>query len=186
MKVSIVPRGSGTLGYAQYLPPDQYLLNTKELTDRMIMTLGGRVSEELFFKSVTGGAHDDFKKVTQIAQSMVLRYGMSKKIGMINYADTKSQDDLTKPFSDETSKLIDQEIQRIVTECYKKCQELLKSKAKEVELVANELLKKEHITRQDMIRLLGKRPFPENNDAFDKYLDGKEAPFQDSPQPSPA
>lgn len=186
LKVSIVPRGSGTLGYAQYLPPDQYLLNTKELTDRMIMTLGGRVSEELFFKSVTGGAHDDFKKVTQIAQSMVLRYGMSKKIGMINYADTRSQDDLTKPFSDETSKLIDQEIQRIVSDCYQKCKDLLKAKSTEVELVANELLKKEHITRQDMIRLLGKRPFPENNDAFDKYLDSK-APFQDDkPQSAPA
>lgn len=185
LKVSIVPRGQGTLGYAQYLPPDQYLLNTKQLVDRMIMTLGGRVSEELFFKSVTGGAHDDFKKVTQIAQSMVLRYGMSKEIGMVNYADTRSQDDLTKPFSDGTSKVIDEEIQRIVSECYRQCHELLEEKKKEVELVANELLKKEFITRQDMIRLLGKRPFPENNDAFDKYLDSK-PPFGQLSQDQPA
>lgn len=175
LKVSIIPRGQGALGYAQYLPPDQYLISTKQLIDRMIMTLGGRVSEELHFSSVTGGAHDDFKKVTQMAQSMVLRFGMSKKIGMVNYADTQSQDNLTKPFSDETNRLIDEEIHRIVIECHDKCRQLLQEKSKEVELVAQELIKKEFITREDMIRLLGKRPYPEQNDAFDKYLDGKPA-----------
>ncbi|KAG5417020.1 YTA12 [Candida metapsilosis] len=175
LKVSIIPRGKGTLGYAQYLPPDQYLMSTAQLYDRMIMTLGGRVSEELHFASVTGGAHDDFKKVTNIAQSMVLRFGMSPKIGMVNYYDTRSQDDLTKPFSEETSREIDAEVKRIVQECHDKCKQLLTEKAKEVKLVAEELLKKEFITREDMIRLLGKRPFPETNDAFDKYLDGKDA-----------
>lgn len=174
LKVSIIPRGQGALGYAQYLPPDQYLMSTLQLYDRMIMTLGGRVSEELHFDSVTSGAHDDFKKVTNIAQSMVLRFGMSKKVGMVNYADTQSSDNLTKPFSDETSTIIDEEIHRIVTDCHKKCTELLKEKADAVELVAQELLKKEYITREDMIRLLGKRPFAETNDAFDKYLDGKD------------
>ncbi|KAI5951735.1 YTA12 [Candida jiufengensis] len=178
LKVSIIPRGQGTLGYAQYLPPDQYLMSALQLYDRMIMTLGGRVSEELHFASVTSGAHDDFKKVTNIAQSMVLRFGMSPKIGMVNYYDTRSQDDLTKPFSDETSREIDSEVQRIVSECYTKCKELLTEKSKEVNLVAQELLKKEFITREDMIRLLGKRPFPENNDAFDKYLDGDQAAFK--------
>ncbi|RCK54438.1 Mitochondrial respiratory chain complexes assembly protein YTA12 [Candida viswanathii] len=175
LKVSIIPRGQGALGYAQYLPPDQYLTSTLQLYDRMIMTLGGRVSEELHFDSVTSGAHDDFKKVTAIAQSMVLRFGMSDKVGMVNYYDTRSQDDLTKPFSDETSRIIDEEVQRIVSDCYQECKKLLVSRAKQVELVAQELLKKEFITREDMIRLLGKRPFPETNDAFDKYLEGKPA-----------
>lgn len=175
LKVSIIPRGQGALGYAQYLPPDQYLFTAVQLYDRMIMTLGGRVSEELNFASVTSGAHDDFKKVTNIALSMVLRFGMSKKVGTVNYADTQSQDNLTKPFSDETNKIIDEEIERIVKECHSKCKELLTEKSKEVEIVAQELLKKEFITREDMIRLLGKRPFPETNDAFDKYLDGKAA-----------
>lgn len=178
LKVSIIPRGQGALGYAQYLPPDQYLMSEDQLLDRMVMTLGGRVSEELHFDSVTSGAHDDFKKVTSIAQSMVMRFGMSKKVGFVNYADTRSSDDLTKPFSDETNKIIDDEIERIVKSCHKRCHELLKEKEKEVELVAQELLKKEFITREDMIRLLGKRPFPENNDAFDKYLSGKDA-FKD-------
>ncbi|CUM68244.1 uncharacterized protein PRCAT00005965001 [Priceomyces carsonii] len=178
LKVSIIPRGQGALGYAQYLPPDQYLMSALQLYDRMIMTLGGRVSEELHFSSVTSGAHDDFKKVTGIAQAMVLKFGMSKKIGMVNYADTHSSDDLTKPFSDETNEVIDEEIKRIVNDCYNKCRSLLKEKAEAVELVAQELLKKEFITREDMIRLLGKRPWPENNDAFDKYLEGR-APFAD-------
>ncbi|EDK43050.1 hypothetical protein LELG_01228 [Lodderomyces elongisporus NRRL YB-4239] len=182
LKVSIIPRGLGTLGYAQYLPPDQYLMSAVQLYDRMIMTLGGRVSEELNFASVTSGAHDDFKKVTNIAQSMVLRFGMSPEIGMVNYADTRSQDDLTKPFSDSTSKKIDNEVQRIVNECYTKCKELLTEKSHEVNLVAQELLKKEFITREDMIRLLGKRPFQENNDAFDKYLDGKAAFKDEKPE----
>ncbi|KAK6197070.1 mitochondrial respiratory chain complexes assembly protein RCA1 [Scheffersomyces amazonensis] len=175
LKVSIIPRGQGALGYAQYLPPDQYLMNTFQLYDRMIMTLGGRVSEELHFASVTSGAHDDFKKVTSIAQSMVLKFGMSKAVGLVNYADSQSQDNLTKPFSDETNQTIDEEIKRIVNECYQKCKQLLIDHSKDVELVAQELLKKEFITREDMIRLLGKRPFPEVNDAFDKYLDGKDA-----------
>lgn len=181
LKVSIIPRGQGALGYAQYLPPDQYLMSTLQLTDRMIMTLGGRVSEELHFSSVTSGAHDDFKKVTNIAQSMVMRFGMSKKVGMVNYADTQSSENLTKPFSDETNNIIDEEIQRIVRDCYQKCTELLKERSHEVELVAQELLKKEFITREDMIRLLGKRPFPETNDAFDKYLDGNAAFKNDKP-----
>lgn len=182
LKVSIIPRGQGALGYAQYLPPDQYLMSALQLYDRMIMTLGGRVSEELHFSSVTSGAHDDFKKVTQIAQAMVLRFGMSKEVGMVNYADTRSSDDLTKPFSDQTNKVIDGEIQRIVNECYQKCKDLLTERAHEVELVAQELLKKEFITREDMIRLLGKRPFPETNDAFDKYLDGKPAFKNEQPE----
>lgn len=175
LKVSIIPRGKGTLGYAQYLPPDRFLYSALQLNDRMIMTLGGRVSEELHFSSVTGGAHDDFQKVTSIAQLMVTRFGMSDKIGMVNYADTKDEDNLTKPFSDKTSKLIDEEVQRIVGECYEACRTLLTEKAKEVKLVAEELIAKEFITREDMIRLLGKRPWAENNDAFDKYLDGKDA-----------
>lgn len=182
LKVSIIPRGQGALGYAQYLPPDQYLFTALQLYDRMVMTLGGRVSEELNFASVTSGAHDDFKKVTNIAQSMVLRFGMSDRVGMVNYADTQSQDNLTKPFSDKTNKIIDEEIERIVKECYSKCKQLLSEKSKEVELVAQELLKKEFITREDMIRLLGKRPFPETNDAFDKYLDGKDAFRNEQPE----
>lgn len=172
LKVSIIPRGQGALGYAQYLPPDLQLLSTEELSDRMAMTLGGRVSEEIHFDSVTSGASDDFKKVTAMASNMVLRWGMSEKVGWLNYADSNDTQ-YSKPFSEKTGELIDTEVHRIINEAHTKCNELLRSKLPEIKKVAEELLSKEVITREDMIRLLGPRPFPERNDAFDKYLDNK-------------
>ncbi|EJS42380.1 yta12p [Saccharomyces arboricola H-6] len=173
LKVSIIPRGQGALGYAQYLPGDIFLLTEQQLKDRMTMSLGGRVSEELHFPSVTSGASDDFKKVTSMATAMVTELGMSDKIGWVNY-QKRDDSDLTKPFSDETGDIIDSEVYRIVQDCHDRCAKLLKEKAEDVEKIAQLLLKKEVLTREDMINLLGKRPFPERNDAFDKYLNDYE------------
>lgn len=173
LKVSIIPRGQGALGYAQYLPGDIYLLSEQQLKDRMTMTLGGRVSEELHFSSVTSGASDDLKKVTRMATAMVTQLGMSPRIGWINY-QRKDESDLTKPFSSETGDVIDSEVFRIVQECHDRCMQLLKEKASSVEKVAQLLLEKEVLTREDMISMLGKRPFPERSDAFDKYLNESE------------
>ncbi|CAI4048509.1 hypothetical protein SUVC_13G2230 [Saccharomyces uvarum] len=173
LKVSIIPRGQGALGYAQYLPGDIFLLTEQQIKDRMTMSLGGRVSEELHFPSVTSGASDDFKKVTSMATAMVTELGMSDKIGWINY-QKRDDSDLTKPFSDETGDIIDSEVYRIIQECHDRCTKLLKEKAEDVEKIAQLLLKKEVLTREDMINLLGKRPFPERNDAFDKYLNDYE------------
>ena len=172
LKVSIIPRGQGALGYAQYLPAgDTYLLNVNQLMDRMAMTLGGRVSEELHFDTVTSGASDDFKKVTQLARAMVTRFGMSRKIGYLSF-DEDNQQQLTKPFSEETAKDIDSEVRRIVDEAYKQCKDLLTEKKKEIGLVAEELLSKEVLTRDDLIRLLGPRPFDDNQE-FAKYFGAK-------------
>lgn len=173
LKVSIIPRGQAALGYAQYLPPDIYLMNEQQLKDRITMTLGGRVSEELNFSSITSGASDDFKKVTRMATAMVTELGMSNKIGWVNYAK-KSQDDLTKPFSEGTAAIIDSEVYRIIHECHQRCITLLKEKTKELESIAQFLLKKEVLTRDDMILLLGKRPFPERNNVFENYLNESE------------
>lgn len=173
LKVSIIPRGQGALGYAQYLPGDIYLLSEQQLKDRMTMSLAGRVSEELHFSSVTSGASDDFKKVTRMATAMVTELGMSAKIGWINYKK-RDDTDLTKPFSEETANIIDEEVYRIIQECHERCTKLLQEKAEELEKVAQLLLKKEVLTREDMISMLGKRPFPERNDAFDKYLNDSE------------
>ncbi|HEY0221390.1 MAG TPA: ATP-dependent zinc metalloprotease FtsH, partial [Lactovum miscens] len=170
LKVSIIPRGQGALGYAQYLPADTYLSSEVELMDMMAMTLGGRVSEELHFESVTSGASDDFSKVTRIATHMVTTCGMSEKVGLVNFEQDPQSQSMTKPFSDYTATMIDEEVKRIVDGAYKLCKDLLVSKKAEIGLVAEELLTKEVITREDMIRLLGKRPFVERNDAFDKYL----------------
>ena len=177
LKVSIIPRGQGALGYAQYLPPDQYLISTEQFNHRMIMALGGRVSEELHFPSVTSGAHDDFKKVTQMAHAMVTSLGMSPKVGCLSYDQSDSIGlQINKPFSNKTSKMIDSEIKRIVDEAHAKCTQLLRDNLDKVDLVAKELLSKEVITREDMMRLLGPRPFPERNEAFEKYLDPKTDP----------
>lgn len=172
LKVSIIPRGQGALGYAQYLPSgESYLMNVHQLMDRMAMTLGGRVSEELHFDTITTGASDDFKKVTQMATAMVTKWGMTDKVGYIYFEDDPSSQ-LHKPFSEETAKNIDNEVRRIVNEAYKQCKDLLIEKKKEVGLVAEELLKKEMLGREDMIRLLGPRPF-EDNAEFSKYFGGK-------------
>ncbi|CAM9019707.1 unnamed protein product [Wickerhamomyces anomalus] len=187
LKVSIIPRGQGALGYAQYLPPDRYLLSTDQFKDRMTMALGGRVSEELHFKSVTSGAHDDFKKVTNIAESMVKTLGMSDKIGYLSF-DTSDQGgfQVQKPFSEKTSRIIDLEVKKIVDECYERCKNLLVEKADGVEKVAQLLLEKEVLTRDDMIRLLGPRKFKENAD-FEKYLGGgKSAPPPPPEETGPA
>src|ERR1700761_8815114 len=113
LKVSIIPRGQGALGYAQYLPQgDTYLMNVSQLMDRMAMTLGGRVSEELHFETVTSGASDDFRKVTAMASAMVTKFGMSKKIGFLFWDESNQQ--FQKPFSEETAKNIDSEVRRIV------------------------------------------------------------------------
>ena len=171
LKVSIIPRGQGALGYAQYLPQgDAYLMNVNQLMDRMAMTLAGRVSEELHFDTVTSGASNDFSKVTSMARAMVTKWGMSSKIGYLYYEDDNQQQ-FSKPFSEETSRNIDSEVRRIVDEAYQQCKDLLTEKKKEVGVVAEELLAKEVLTRDDMVRLLGKRPF-EDNEEFNKYFGG--------------
>lgn len=179
LKVSIIPRGQGALGYAQYLPAgggDVYLMNVKQLMDRMAMTLGGRVSEEIWFDTVTSGASDDFNKVTRLATAMVTEWGMSQKVGYLNYKDDEQR--LHKPFSEETARNIDNEVRRIVDEAYNQCKDLLTEKKEQVRLVAEELLTKEMLVRDDLVRLLGKRPFEDAGD-FSKYFDnneGKSAP----------
>ncbi|KAK2808932.1 hypothetical protein FQN50_004205 [Emmonsiellopsis sp. PD_5] len=171
LKVSIIPRGQGALGYAQYLPAqgDTYLMNSHQLMDRMAMTLGGRISEELHFDTVTSGASDDFNKVTRMASAMVTKWGMSPKIGHLYFEEDQQQ--FQKPFSEETARNIDSEVRRIVDEAYAKCRQLLTEKKKEVGIVAEELLSKEVLSRDDLIRLLGPRPFPESGE-FAKYFDG--------------
>lgn len=181
LKVSIIPRGQGALGYAQYLPAggnDVYLMNVKQLMDRMAMTLGGRVSEEIWFDTVTSGASDDFNKVTRMATAMVTEWGMSSKIGYINYKDDEQR--LHKPFSEETARNIDLEVRRIVDEAYKQCKDLLTEKKDMVQAVAEELLKKEMLVRDDLVRILGKRPFDDPGE-FSKYFSGE--PGKSAPPP---
>ncbi|KAK6200452.1 AAA+-type ATPase [Scheffersomyces amazonensis] len=182
VKVSIIPRGQGALGYAQYLPKDQYLISQEQFSHRMIMALGGRVSEELHFDTITSGASDDLKKVTQMAQQMILKLGMSDKLGQICYdTEDNSGFKVHNMYSEDTARLIDTEVKRLITEAYDSCHKLLSEKIELVDKVAEELFKKEVLTREDMIRLVGPRPFTETNDAFDNYLKGYDA-FKGKPK----
>ncbi|RKF78484.1 Mitochondrial respiratory chain complexes assembly protein YTA12 [Golovinomyces cichoracearum] len=173
LKVSIIPRSQGALGYAQYLPnSDSYLTNVNQVMDRMAMILGGRISEELHFETVTSGASDDFNKVTRLATVMVTKWGMSKKIGPIHFEDNSDRS-FQKPFAEATAQMIDAEVRRLIDEAYKQCKDLLIEKKKEIRIVAEELLEKELLDRNDMVRLLGKRPFNENKE-FEKYFGDNE------------
>ncbi|KAK5627160.1 hypothetical protein RRF57_002875 [Xylaria bambusicola] len=182
LKVSIIPRGKG-LGYAQYLPGDAYLMSYNQLMDRMAMTLGGRISEELHFPTVTTGASDDFSKVTRMATAMVTQWGMSEKLGPLHFQNDENK--IHKPFSETTGQTIDAEVKRIVEAAYKQCKDLLIEKKKEVGIIAEELLRKEILVRDDMVRLLGPRPFDDRDD-FSKYFghDTKKPPMGPTEPPS--
>ncbi|GMT00348.1 hypothetical protein PENTCL1PPCAC_22522, partial [Pristionchus entomophagus] len=163
LKVSIIPRGKG-LGYAQYLPKEQYLYSKEQILDRMCMTLGGRVAEEIFFSRITTGAQDDLQKITQMAYSQVVKYGMSAKVGPLSF-ETAQPGEMAfdKPYSESTAQLIDQEVRDIVNGALKRTRDLLLSKRDEIDKVAVRLLEKEVLSRGDMIELLGPRPFVEKH-----------------------
>jgi cell division protease FtsH len=161
LKVTIVPRGTAALGYAQYTPKEQYLYNTDQLNDQICMTLGGRASEEIFFKKISTGAQNDLQQITRIAYSMVTVYGMNDKIGNISYYDPQQENTFTKPYSDETAKLIDEEVRKLIDEAYEKTKQLLTEKREDVVKLAHALLEKEVLFQSDVEALIGKRPFEE-------------------------
>lgn len=160
VKVTIVPRGIGTLGYAQYLPKEEYITRTEQLLDRMCMTLGGRASEKVVFGKISTGAQSDLDHVTKMAYSMVAIYGLNDKVGNISFYSL-SQDQWQKPYSDETAKLIDEEVRLMIEKQYQRAQELLRNHQDELNVLAKELLAKEVLLKSDVIKLLGPRPFPE-------------------------
>jgi len=167
LKVTIVPRGTAALGYAQYTPKEQYLYNIDQLTDQICMTLGGRASEEIFFHKISTGAQNDLQQITRIAYSMVTVYGMNDKIGNISFYDPQQEATFTKPYSDETAKMIDQEVRKLIDDAYEKTKQLLRDKRGDVEKLAHALLEKEVLFQSDVEALIGKRPFEEKKPLTD-------------------
>src|SRR5580765_86114 len=161
LKVTIVPRGTAALGYAQYTPKEQYLYNTDQLIDQICMTLGGRASESLNFKKISTGAQNDLQQVTRIAYSMVTVYGMNEKIGNVSFYDPAQENQFTKPYSEETSKLIDEEVRKLIDKAYERTKALLREKKPQVEKLAEALLEKEVLFQSDVEALIGKRPYEE-------------------------
>ena len=160
VKVTIVPRGVGTLGYAQYLPKEEYITRTEALLDRMCMTFGGRAAEKNKFGKISTGAQSDLDQVTKMAYSMISVYGMNEKVGNVSFYGM-SQDQFSKPYSDETAALIDDEVRIMVEAQYVRAQELLKDKSQELEILAQALLEKEVLLKSDVQTLIGPRPFEE-------------------------
>ncbi len=161
LKVTIVPRGTAALGYAQYTPTEQYLYNTDQLMDQICMTLGGRAAEEIFFGKISTGAANDLQQITKIAYSMVTAYGMNSKVGNVSFYDPAQENTFTKPFSEETGKIIDEEVRGIIDDAYQRTLKLLTDRKHEVEVLAKELLDKEVLHKSDVEILIGKRPFEE-------------------------
>ena len=160
VKVSIVPRGIAALGYAQYLPKEQYLYQTDQLLDEMCMALGGRAAEDITFGKISTGALSDLERITKMAYSIVSVYGMNKNIGNISFYDSKQSDyNFTKPYSDSTAEKIDSEVKRIVDSAYDRTKKLLLDKRDQLEKIANKLLEKEILFQNDLETLIGKRPF---------------------------
>ena len=159
LKVSIVPRGVAALGYAQYLPKEQYLYRTEQLLDSMCMTLGGRAAEQIFFGKISTGAQNDLERITKLAYSMITMYGMSEKVGQVSFYDPQGEYGYQRPYSEVTAQMIDEEVRRLINEAYARTIALLTEKKNEVETVAKELLEKEIIFKADIERLIGQRPY---------------------------
>ena len=174
VKVSIVPRGIAALGYAQYLPKEQFLYQTDQLLDEMCMALGGRAAEEIIFGKISTGALNDLERITKMAYSIVSVYGMNKNIGNISFFNSKQSDyNFTKPYSDSTAEKIDFEARRIVENAYERTKNLLINKKEQLKKIAKKLLEKEILFQNDIELLIGKRPFknPTNYQSFTKEKD---------------
>lgn len=174
LKVSIIPRGSAALGYAQYQPMEKYLFSKEALMDQMCMTLAGRAAEELFFESVTTGASDDFNKVTRMAYQSVSEWGMGETVRNLAFPGNSGGDmdeGFYRPYSDRTARKIDEEVREMVSGAYQRTMQLLAERRQDVEKVAALLLEREAIGAEDMVRLLGKRPFGDERNTFDDILE---------------
>merc|ERR1711988_1285104 len=183
LKVSIIPRGKG-LGYAMYLPKDQYLYTKEQLYDRMCMTLGGRAAEEIFFKRITTGAQDDLQKVTKSAYAQITQYGMNENVGNVSFEQPQQGEMVfDKPYSESTSQLIDEEAKKMISSAMERTLNILTEKREEVEKVAQRLLEKEILNRDDMIELLGPRPFKEKS-TYEEFVEGTGSTEEDTELPA--
>jgi len=169
VKVTIVPRGQ-SLGAAWYLPEERQIVRTEQMLDEMCAALGGRAAEKIIFNKISTGALSDLEKVTRSARAMVSVYGLNDELGNITYHDSSGQGEynFTKPYSEETAKIIDKEISTIIENQYKRALKLLKSSKSKLVKLANRLLEKEVIFKDDLENILGKRPFKTNQEKIEE------------------
>ncbi|KAL7486133.1 hypothetical protein ACHAW6_011727 [Cyclotella cf. meneghiniana] len=174
LKVTIIPRSSGALGYAQYLPKEVFLRTEEQIMDIVKMALAGRAAEEVFFGRVTTGASDDLRRVTQLVYSMIQVYGMNSRVGQLAFPKDPNEMPGEKPYSDATAEAMDEEARNIVDTAYAKTVQLIRDKKMEVEALAKLLLEKETITHDDVIDAIGERPF-KGNTQYNEFVSQRQA-----------
>jgi AFG3 family protein len=168
LKVSIVPRGTAALGFAQYLPNENLLSTREQMNDMICMALGGRIAEQVMLGKISTGAQNDLERVTKMAYSQVAVYGFSERLGLLSFPP--NQQELTKPYSDETAKIIDEEVRKLVDDAYERTLKLLEDQKSTVEALAQALLEKEVLQVEDLTAIMGPRPFQTENQTNLKRL----------------
>ena len=156
VKVTIVPRGQ-SLGAAWYLPDERSITTTEQLLDQMCSALGGRAAEEITFGKISTGALSDLEKVTKQAYAMVSIYGLNKRLGNVSFYDSQGRDAFTKPYSEDTSRIIDEEVSKLIEQQYQRALDTLKANEDKLILLAEKLLKTEVIFKEDLELIFGKR-----------------------------
>ena len=169
VKVTIVPRGQ-SLGAAWYLPEERQIVRTEQMLDEMCAALGGRAAEKIVFNKISTGALSDLEKVTRQAKAMVSIYGLNETLGNITYYDSSGQTDynFSKPYSEETAQIIDKEISKIIEKQYSRAISLLKKSKDKLKKLADRLLEKEVIFKDDLENILGKRPYKTNDEKIEE------------------
>jgi cell division protease FtsH len=185
VKVTIVPRGVAALGYAQYQPREKYINTKEELLDDICMTLGGRAAEKLVFNKISTGAYSDLEQTTQRIYAMVVAYGMSDKVGHVNY-HKMIENSYQTPYSNDTAKLIDEEIRSIADTEFHRAMALLTEKREELERLAKMLLEKEVLQKDDLIEMFGKRPWDKEEAPEDSYSNDENTSNKESEKPNDA
>ncbi|TCP26970.1 cell division protease FtsH [Tenacibaculum skagerrakense] len=166
VKVTIVPRGQ-SLGAAWYLPEERKIVQTEQMLDEMCATMGGRAAEKLIFNKISTGALSDLEKVTKQARAMVTVYGLNEEVGNVTYYDSSGNDSFVKPYSDDTAKVIDKEISKIIEGQYARAIQILDENRDKLDVLAQKLLEKEVIFKDDLIEIFGMRPFEVKKEAPD-------------------
>jgi cell division protease FtsH len=164
VKVTIIPRGQ-SLGAAWYLPEERQITTKEQLIDEICAALGGRAAEQVQFGKVSTGALSDLEKVTKQAYAMVTIYGLNERIGNLSFYDSTGQSDysFTKPYSEKTAEIIDEEVKKLVEECYSRSVRILAENKDKLDILANRLLEREILYREDLVEIFGERPWGEHN-----------------------
>jgi len=160
LKVTIVPRGTAALGFAQYVPNENHLMTKEQFFDRTCMTLGGRAAEQVLIGTISTGAQNDLEKVTKMTYAQVAVYGFSEKVGLLSFPSSEDSSETSKPYSSETSAIIDNEVRDWVKKAYKHTIELIEEYKGKVAEIAELLLEKEVLHQDELVQVLGARlPF---------------------------